>query len=457
VLKVTSNFNASTDALYQAIKGLPIVSPHGHCDPIWFSQNNAFKNPAELLVIPDHYVFRMLYSQGIPLSDLGVGSRGQDADPREVFRLFAAHWHLFFGTPSRTWIDYVLRETLQIKLGLSAFTADSIYDQIVDKLAQDDHLPRALFDRFNIETLATTDTALADLGHHKAIRDSGWGGRVLPTFRPDGVLDAIDPNFVQNLRDLSQLTGCDLGSYNGYLEALRSRRKYFVAMGATATDHAIEVIHTEFLGDPEVIYQRLRGGTGSLDDARRFYGHMLIEMAQMSVEDGLTMQIHGGSRRNTNVNLLDNFGRDMGADIPVSADWVRGLEALLNRVGNNANLRIILFTLDETTYARELAPMAGHWPCLRIGPPWWFHDSAAGIARYFDQVVETAGYYNLAGFNDDTRAFLSIPARHDLWRQGVALHLAGQIDKGLFGRDNAEDLAQLLATDLARNVYGLAG
>ena len=457
VPKVTSNFNASTEALYQAIKGLPIVSPHGHCDPQWFAQNKAFENPAELLVVPDHYVFRMLYSQGILLSDLGVGSQGKDANPREIFRTFAAHWHLFLGTPSRTWINYVLRETLQITLEPSALTADPIYDQITEKLAQDDYLPRALFERFNIETLATTDSALDELNHHAAIKNSSWPGRIIPTFRPDGVLDPLSPRFVQNLQELENLTGYDLDNYSGYINAIRSRRSIFIQMGATATDHAIEVIHTEWLEHPDILYQIIKMGDGTLEDARRFYGHMLIEMAQMSVDDGLTMQIHGGSRRNTNTKIQLEFGRDMGADIPISVDWVHGLQALLDRVGHIAGLTIVLFTLDESTYTRELAPMAGHWPCLRIGPPWWFHDSANGIARYLDQVVETAGYYNLAGFNDDTRAFMSIPARHDLWRRGVALHLADQVDQGLFGREHAENLALLLATDLARNVYGLGG
>lgn len=447
--------DGKADALYQTIHDLPIVSPHGHCDPAWFAQDNAFSNPAELLVVPDHYVFRMLYSQGVPLADLGVGTPGKDADPRAVFRLFSAHWYLFLGTPSRVWIDYVLRETLGISETLSADNADGIFDQIADKLVQPAYRPRALFDRFKIEVLATTDGALDPLTHHKTIRQSGWRGRVLPTFRPDGVLDPSDPAFAENLKTLEAVTDCDLSSFAGYLAALCKRRAFFARMGATATDHAIEVVHTEWLSDPEDLYQRLRVGQATQGDARRFYGHMLIEMAQMSVEDGLTMQIHAGSKRNTNAGLLRDFGRDMGADIPVAVDWVRGLEALLNRVGHMPDLRIILFTLDETTYARELAPMAGHWPCLRLGPPWWFHDSPAGINRYFDQVVETAGYYNLAGFNDDTRAFLSIPARHDLWRRGVAQHLAAQMDHGYFGRADAERLAQLLAVDLARDVYGL--
>lgn len=452
---MSGNWDGAAEELFAGIRDLPIVSPHGHCNPAWFARNEPFANPAELLVIPDHYLFRMLYSQGVHLADLGIGTAGQGCDPRAAFRVFATHWHLFLGTPSRVWMNYVLRETLEIEVALSAGTADAIYDEIAEKLARADHLPRALFDRFNIEILATTDSALDDLGSHAEIRGSGWTGRVLPTFRPDGVLDGNDPDFAQNLSELEALTGRDLGTFAGYLAALRARRNHFVAMGATATDHGVEVVHTEWLDDPETMYQRVRSKAGTAQDAQRFYGHMLIEMAQMSVEDGLTMQIHGGSKRNTNTELVQAFGRDMGADIPISVDWVNGLDALLNRVGNNPDLRILLFTLDETTYARELAPMAGHWPCLRIGPPWWFHDSSAGIARYFDQVVETAGYYNLAGFNDDTRAFLSIPARHDLWRRGVAVHLAGQMKKGFLGRHDAERLARLLATDLARDVYGL--
>lgn len=439
-------------ALYDQIRELPIVSPHGHCDPAWFGSDNAFANPAALLVIPDHYVFRMLYSQGVPLEDLGIGSK---ADPRAVFQLFADHWHLFQGTPSRLWISHVLQNTLGISQALNPQTANAIYDQIAEKLARDDHRPRALFDRFGIEVLATTDSALDDLHNHKAVADSDWSGRVIPTFRPDGVLDPGDPDFSKNLSALSRITDTDISTFNGYLSALRARRAVFRDMGATATDHAVEVIRTEWLGDPDALWVRVQNGLASTEDQARFYGHMLIEMAQMSVEDGMVMQLHVGSRRNTNAAVMDRFGRDMGADMPVATDWVRGLDALLTRVGNNPTLRLILFTLDETTYARELAPMAGHWPCLRIGPPWWFHDSPAGIARYFDSVVETAGYHNLAGFNDDTRAFLSIPARHDLWRRAVALHLSEQVARGHFDPGDASHLAQILTVDLARDAYRL--
>ncbi len=448
-MRLTGN----AERLYQDIRDLPIVSPHGHCDPSWFAKDTPFANPAELLVIPDHYVFRMLYSQGIPLEDLGI--RG-GADPRAVFRLFCKNWHLFLGTPSRGWLQYVFEETLGLETKPSADTADELYDQISEKLALPEFRPRALFQRFNIETLATTDHATDLLNHHDAMHGSAWSGRVIPTFRPDGVLDPSFPDFRANIKQLETVSGVEITTYSSFLTALRQRREAFRARGATATDHAIETVHTEWIEDPEPLFQQARSGEIAAKDCARFYGHMLIEMAQMSVEDGMTMQIHGGSRRNTNHLVMSAFGRDKGADIPVATDWVRGLEALLNRVGNSNAFKLILFTLDESTYARELAPMAGHWPALRIGPPWWFHDSAAGIARYFDSVVETAGYHNLAGFNDDTRAFLSIPARHDLWRRASALHLSQQVEAGFFDMSDAAYLAKLLATDLARDAYGLS-
>ena len=449
------NLKGLAEELYEGVRDAPIVSPHGHCDPAWFAQDAPFPDPAALLVIPDHYVFRMLYSQGVPMEDLGVGVPEAQRDPRAIFRLFAQHWHLFLGTPSRVWIEYVLRETIGCTLPLGADTADAVYDHIAGWLADPAHRPRALFDGFGIEVLATTDGALDDLSAHDAIRESGWGGRVIPTFRPDAVLDPAFPDWRTDVDKLGAITGHDTGTYDGFLAALRTRRAYFRDRGATATDHAIEEPVTAWLDAPESVFARLRDGSASDSDARVFYGHMLTEMAQMSAEDGMVMQLHAGSRRNTNAAVFTGFGRDKGADIPIAVDWVRGLEPLLNRVGNNPDLTLILFTLDETTYARELAPLAGHWPAVRIGPPWWFHDSAAGIARFFDQVVETAGYWNLAGFNDDTRAFLSIPARHDLWRRAVAEHLAGQVEKGLFGFDDAQMLARALATDLARYAYKL--
>ncbi|WP_299047292.1 glucuronate isomerase [uncultured Tateyamaria sp.] len=441
------------DKIYAGIRHAPIVSPHGHCDPAWFATDSAFADPAALLVIPDHYVFRMLYSQGVPLERLGIGVDADSRDAREIFRLFAAHWHLFLGTPSQLWIEYVLRETLGCDMPLGPQTADAIYDHIDAWLAAPDNRPRALFDRFGIEVLATTDAALDPLDHHAAIAGSAWQGKVIPTFRPDALLDPNTPRWADEVRALGAMTDIDTSTFDGFLTALRIRRAAFKALGATATDHAIEDPKTVWLDAPGDVFSALL--RGDLAQADAFHGHMLVEMAHMSLEDGLVMQLHAGSRRNTNHTLFDQFGADKGADIPIAVDWVRGLEPLLNRVGNDPRLTLILFTLDETTYARELAPMAGHWPCLRIGPPWWFHDSAAGIARYLDQVVETAGYHNLAGFNDDTRAFLSIPARHDLWRRAVALHLDTQMQRGYFDRTTADRLAGVLATDLARTTYRL--
>nr|WP_306269033.1 glucuronate isomerase [Pararhizobium sp. IMCC3301] len=453
----TVHLPPTADTIYQHIRDLPIVSPHGHCDPAWFAENSAFRDPAELLIIPDHYVFRMLYSQGVPLQDLGIGVDPDIRDPRRIFQIFAQHWDRFLGTPSRQWLEHTFTHVFQISEPLTAQTADYYYDLIDAQLKTPQFRPRALFERFGLELLATTDAALDTLSHHQKIRASGWQGRIIPTFRPDTVLNPAAPDFAAHIRQLGELTGEDTASFASYLNALRQRRAFFKSEGATATDHAITTIHTCDVPDTEMatlLRQALQGPL-SHADATRFYGRMLIEMAQMSVDDGLVMQIHGGSSRSTNAALYQRFGNDMGADIPIAVDWVNGLSALLNRVGNDPALSLILFTLDETTYSRELAPMAGHWPALRLGPPWWFHDSLNGIARYFDTVVETAGYWNLAGFNDDTRALLSIPARHDLWRRGAALHLGGQISRGLFGLSDALDIARLLARDLAVDAYRL--
>lgn len=443
--------------LYEEIKDIAIVSPHGHCDPSWFSENAPFPDPATLLVTPDHYVFRMLYSQGAALEDLGIGVPEDKRDPREIFRLFASHWHLFLGTPSRAWIEYTLRKTLGIKEVLSAETTDLVYDQIAAKLTEKVFRPREAMEALNIEVLATTDGALDSLDAHAAMRSSGWQGRVIPTFRPDDILNPLRPGHADNIVRLGDMTGEDTATFAGFLTAIEKRRAFFRSLGATATDHDVPFLMTGWLARTEIetLHGKAIEGALSEDEALQYYGHMLIEMAQMSADDGMVMQVHAGSMRSTNHEVLAKFGPDKGADIPIAIDWVRGLDALLNRVGNHPNFRLLAFTLDESTYARELAPMAGHWPCMRLGPPWWFHDSANGIRRYFDNVVETAGYWNLAGFNDDTRAFLSIPARHDLWRRGVSLHLNDQVERGVFGLNDARRLAPLLTRDLAIDAYRL--
>ena len=445
--------------LYTEIAGLPIVSPHGHTDPAWFATNAAWTNATELLLAPDHYLYRMLYSQGVGLEQLGVRSRkgSSDADPREAWRLFASHYYLFRGTPSRMWLDHVFTEVFGIDVLLDASTADLYYDRINAALATPEFRPRALFDRFNIELLATTEGADDPLKEHAAIRASGWNGRVITTYRPDAVVDPEHEDFRAALETFGQLTGEDITSWDGYLAAHRKRRADFRAAGATATDHGHPTPATADLPDAEkrALFANIVSGLWSGEDAELFRAQMLTEMAAMSVDDGMVMQIHPGSFRNHNRWLHEAFGRDKGADIPQRTDYVRALKPLLNRFGNEPRLSIILFTLDESTYARELAPLAGHYPCLKLGPAWWFHDSPEGMRRFREMTTETAGFYNTVGFNDDTRAFLSIPARHDVARRVDCSFLARLVAEGRIADWEAAELAHELAYDLVRRAYKL--
>ncbi|MFZ6031220.1 MAG: glucuronate isomerase [Chloroflexota bacterium] len=447
--------------LYQLVENLPLVCPHGHVDPRLFADPDyAFGSPTELLIVPDHYVFRMLYSQGIPLEKLGVPRRDGgpvETDPLVIWQTFAENFHLFRGTPSGMWLAHELHDVFGIQEKLDGESGHRIYDQIAEKLASPAFRPRLMFERFNIEVLSTTDAASDDLRYHQAIRDSGWEGRVIPCLRPDGVVNLDIVNWRGNLDALSAACGQEIGSYAGLVAALEQRRAYFKQMGATATDHAALTAYTEELSarEAEEIFQRALKGQASAEDATRFTGHMLIEMARMSAEDGLVMQIHVGSYRNHNPQVFERFGLDKGCDIPVRGEFTRNLKPLLDRHGSNADLTVILFTLDESTYARELATLAGHYPALRLGPPWWFHDSPNGMMRYFDQVMETAGLYNTVGFNDDTRAFPSIPARHDVWRRVSANWLAGMAARGMLEMADAEEMIRDLAVRLVKKAYKL--
>lgn len=447
-------------ALYEAVQGLPIVSPHGHTDPAWYATDAAFPDPAQLFVTPDHYVFRMLASQGVALADLGVPRADggpTETDGRKIWRLFATHYHLFAGTPSRLWLDHAFETVFGFDQRLNSANADDYYDRVDAALRTPAFRPRALYERFNIEVIATTDSALDDLSHHAAIRASGWQGRVVPTYRPDAVVDPEFPGFVANVARLGALTGEDTHSWQGYLNAHRARRAFFRSMGATATDHGHATARTEDLaqGDAAVLFARVLTGRADPDEADAFRGQMLTEMARMSLEDGLVMQLHPGSRRNHHAGILAQFGRDKGFDIPGRTDYVAALRPLLNAVGMEPNLSIILFTLDETAYARELAPLAGVYPALKLGPAWWFHDSPEGMRRYREMTTETAGFYNTVGFNDDTRAFLSIPARHDMARRVDCAWLAELVATGRLDREEAFGLAPLLARDLAKAAYRL--
>jgi glucuronate isomerase len=446
--------------LYAEVKDLPIISPHGHTDPSWFALNEPFANPAELLITPDHYVFRMLYSQGMALEDLGVpraDGGAVESDPRKIWRRFAENYHLFRGTPSRIWHDWVYAEAFGIDVQLSAETADHYYDVIDAALQTDAFRPRALFDRYNIEVLTTTESPLDELTHHKTIRDSGWKGRVLTAYRPDPVLDPDYEGFRDNLKILADQTGQDTSTWAGYLEGLRIRRAFFAEMGATSTDHGHPTAFTADLSpaEAEALFIRVSTGPASSEDAELFRGQMLTEMAAMSVEDGLVMQLHPGSFRNHNGFVFERFGRDKGADIPTRTDYVRALKPLLDRFGSDPRLTLILFTLDESVYARELAPLAGHYPSLRLGPPWWFHDSPEGMRRFRDNVTETGGFYNTVGFNDDTRAFLSIPARHDVARRMDCGFLARLVAEHRIDEDEAHEVARALTYDLVKAAYKL--
>ncbi|WP_174292914.1 glucuronate isomerase [Sphingomonas bacterium] len=446
-------------ALYDSIAALPIVSPHGHTDPRWFATDEPWRNATELLLAPDHYLFRMLYSQGVPLEALGVPSRdGPPAtDPREAWRTFAAHYHLFRGTPSRLWLDHAFATVLGMDVRLEAATADDYYDRIGEQLATPAFRPRALFDRFGIELLATTEGAEADLSAHHAIRASGWGGRVITTYRPDGVIDVEHEGFAPAMARFAELTGEDVWSWRGYLAAHRRRRADFRAAGATATDHGHPSARTANLSptEAEALFSRVTGTGWTAADADLFRAQMLTEMARMSVEDGMVMQLHPGSFRNHNAALFASHGRDKGADLPVRVDYVAALKPLLDVVGGERDFTLILFTLDESTYARELAPLAGHYPCLRLGPAWWFHDSPEGMRRYREMTTETAGFYNTVGFNDDTRAFLSIPARHDVARRVDCGFLARLVAEHRLEEWEAAELAGELAVGLARRAYRL--
>ncbi len=445
--------------LYDTVRDLPLLSPHGHTDPAWFAKDEAFPDPAALFIQPDHYIFRMLYSQGVSLESLGIPQIDgkQQADPREVWRIFARHYYLFRGTPTRLWFDYSMQENFGLKERLTPENADEFYDVIAAKLQTPEFRPRALFEQFNLEVLSTTDSPLDTLEHHVAIRESGWKGRVLPTFRPDAVIDAEFAGFVENIEKLGHITGEDIGTFRGYLNALRKRREFFISLGATATDHGHLTAQTADL-DPhtaESLYQRMLSGRSVPEEQQIFQAQMLTEMAGMSNEDGLTMQIHPGSIRNHNKQVYEKFGRDKGADIPGPTEYVRALRPLLSKYGNSTKFTLILFTLDESTFSRELAPLAGHYPVLRLGPPWWFHDSPEGMMRFRETATETAGFYNTVGFNDDTRAFLSIPSRHDVARRIDCAFLGNLVAQHRLDEDEAFEVVKDLAVNLVKKAYKL--
>jgi glucuronate isomerase len=446
--------------IYNSIKDLPIISPHGHVDPALFNENKPFPNPTQLFLIPDHYLYRMLYSQGIPMESLGIptidGTRAE-TDPRKIWQIFADNYYLFNGTPSGAWLSHEFGIVFGIKEKLNSKNAQKIYDQLQEKINSKDFLPRTLFEKFNIEVLSTTDAASDDLSHHKKIKKSGWNGKVIPCFRPDGVTDLSNKNWKANLKVLEQSVGYEISTYKLFIKALEERREYFKSLGATSTDHGVFSPYTHELSKKEVkeLFTRALKGKSTAKDTRLFTAHMLMEMARMSTEDGLVMQLHPGAYRNHNSIIFKKYGLDKGADIPMQTEYTFNLKELLNKYGNNPKFTIIVFTLDETSYSRELAPLAGHYPSMKLGPAWWFHDSIEGMTRYRRMVSETAGFYNTVGFNDDTRAFVSIPARHDLARRIDANYLGELVAKHILSLKEAFSIAKDLAYNLVKQAYKL--
>ncbi|MET8044350.1 glucuronate isomerase [Micromonospora sp. NPDC005215] len=449
--------------LYTHVRDLPLISPHGHVDPRLLAEDQPFPDPARLLIVPDHYLTRMLLSQGITPDRLGVprvDGGPSETDGRAIWRLFADHWHLFRGTPTRLWFEQTLTEVFGVDTPFGPPTADAVYDTLAERLGRTDFRPRSLFAQFNIEVLATTESPLDDLAAHAKLAADGWGGpggRVITTFRPDDVVDQDRPDWPDRVIRLGSVTGEDTTTYSGFIRALERRRADFRAAGATSTDHGHPTALTLDLtpAQASTLYERGLRGKATPADAERFRAHMLVEFARMSVEDGLVMQLHPGAVRNHNTWLHDRHGRDVGGDVPQTTSYVDALSPMLNRFGNDPRLRLVVFTLDESTFSRELAPLAGGYPAVYLGAPWWFLDSPEGLRRFREAVTETAGFYNTAGFVDDTRAFCSIPVRHDVARRVDAAFLAALVAQRRLRLDEAAETIADLAYHLPKRVFRL--
>ena len=441
--------------LYEIMQAKPIISPHGHIDVKVLLENKAFTNPVELLITPDHYITRLLYSQGISYEALGLD--GSKKDPKQIWQLFADNYHLFQVTPSRIWMQEILYTLFGINEIISSSNALSIYEVLDAKLKTKEFLPQSLFNRFNIEVLATTDSTSTDLSDHKKLGAVGLNGRVIPTFRPDDISDPARSDWKQSLSNLSKQSGIEVSSFANLLAALRKQRDYFIDHGATATDHGVFSAQTLKLdkNEAQALFEKLLAGDLSKENVEKFRAGILFEHGVMSEQDGLVMQLHPGSLRNYDKKIFDKYGADRGFDIPVSLTFTKELQPLLNEVGSSKKFKMVLYTLDESTYTRELAPLAGVYPSIRLGPPWWFLDSFNGTNRWRDAVTDTAGFYNTVGFIDDTRAFCSVPVRHDLARRQDAVYLAKKVSEGLLTQSEALSLAPQLAYQLSKDFFNL--
>jgi len=459
LLPVDPGVRALARRLYDAVRDLPILSPHGHVDARLLLDDEPFADPASLLIAPDHYVTRLLHARGVPLDELGVG-RGplSEARARRAWHALCRHWDVFRGTPVRYWLDAELAEIFGVTLRPGPDTADAIYDEIAERLAGPAHRPRALFERFGIDVLATTDDPCDDLAAHRALTaDPTWTGRVVPTFRPDRLLEAGRADWADSVARLGRAADIDTTEYAGYVRALEQRRRYFVEHGATSADHSHADVRTDPLSPREAarIHRDALRGVASTAETDAFRRHMLLEMARMSCDDGLVMTLHPAVRRDHHAPTHDRHGPDTGHDIPLGVEFTDALRPLLTRYGTAPGFHLILFTLDESTFSREIAPLAGFYPSVYAGAPWWFLDAPDAIRRFRRAITETAGFSRTSGFVDDTRAFCSIPARHDMSRRLDCGFLAELVAEHRLDEDEAVETAVALVADNPRRAFKL--
>ena len=445
--------------LYESVRNLPILSPHGHVPPQWIADDVPFQDPVSLLLSPDHYINRLLHADGVELTSLGVPpatSHLSQSQARAAWASLCSRWPLFRGTPMKYWMEAVLVDVFGVQVRPSAETSDVIYDIIAARIVEPDFRPRALMDRFNIEFMATTDDPCDNLSFHaKLATDQEFHHLVTPTFRPDKYLEPGRREWASLVVKLGEVAGVDTSTYAGWVAAMENRRAYFKAHGAVSSDHAHMDVQTEPLNrdDAERAYAHARIGMISADEAKALQQTMLFEQARMATEDGLTMTLHPAVFRNHHTATFETYGPDVGADIPISVEFTRALHPLLNAFGAHQNFTLVLFTMDETVFSRELAPLAGFYPSVYVGVPWWFIDSPDAIKRFRAATSEHAGFSRTSGFIDDTRAFLSIPARHDMSRRLDSVHLATLVAEHRLEEDEALSTIHDLVVTNPRKVF----
>jgi glucuronate isomerase len=448
--------------LLAEVEHLPLISPHGHVPAEMLAEDTPFPDPTALLVSPDHYVTRLIHAGGVGLDQLRVGPGPHHVDSRTAWRHFAAAWPLFDGTASGYWIrsefEHVFGLSAETVDSFGAETADAVYDAIAAKLAEPSFRPRQLFKDFRLEVLATTDDPLDTLEAHRLLaKDESFAGRVLPTFRPDPYLNVAHPEWAERVDRLTAEAGDGVGGYAGYLRALENRRRYFVENGAVSADHGVRTPLTLKLdaAEAEALFAKARRGEATAADRDVFEGHMMYEMARMSVDDGLVMTLHPGSFRNHHTATFERFGADTGHDIPFAVHYTEGIRPLLEDFGTAKDFHLVLFTLDETVFSRELAPLAGFYPSVYVGAPWWFLDAPDSILRFRSAVTETTGFTRTSGFIDDTRAFCSIPARHNMSRRMDAGFLAKLVAEHRITESRAHEIIVDLVDGSPRRVFKL--